>query len=364
MTIRFQASWEINKMEDNKFELFSLFKRKKYVIRSKHPNFFLFLELLRKGINYPKDMSEISKKIEIEESILDSLILQLKAYDLLVEYDLDLSLQDSLYDRQVRFFRSFENQNNSGEQFNENLQNSTVLIVGLGGYGSWTALLCARIGIRNIVGVDFDRVEITNLHRQVLYDQKDLGELKVKACEKKIKECDSSINFEGHCIRVADPEDLSPLIKDVDLVFNPFSYLPLKKSIDHPAGIIARAAIAMSKPCLTFGGSWIGPLTLPGESPCYFCAVQELEAHAVLDPDQRNPNIQKRAFAPPIATCCSLAVFEASRFLAGYADSQVLKGVMQLDILSFSNSRFSSLEKNHSCAFCSLHGTRNLVETL
>lgn len=111
----------------------------------------------------------------------------------------------------------------------------------------------------------------------------------------------------------------------------------------------------MHKPCLTFGGSWIGPLTLPGETPCYFCAIRDLSVHSDLDSDHRNPHIQKRAFAPPIATCCSLAVFEASRFLSGCDEAQTLQGIMQLDVLSFANNHFFTLNRNNECGFCSPH---------
>lgn len=126
-----------------------------------------------------------------------------------------------------------------------------------------------------------------------------------------------------------------------------------------PAGIVAQAALDMYKPCLTFGGSWIGPLTIPRETPCYFCAIQDLSVDSDLDPDHRNPHIQKRAFAPPIAACCSLAVFEAARFLSGCDDAQTLQGIMQLDILSFANNRFFALSRKSDCTFCSSHSISN-----
>ena len=353
MILRFQSSWEIRKKGENIVEIASSFKKKKYEIKSENPSTFLFLNSLSEGIQYPEDLAKAAEKFKLKERSLHSLISKFKSYGVLIEDDKvrNTSLE-TLYDRQIRFFRTFENQTSSGEQINENLQNSTVLIVGLGGYGSWTALLCARMGIRNIIGIDFDSVEITNLHRQILYDRADLGSLKIKVCEKKIKEADSEINFIGHCLKVVSAEDLYPFIDNVDLVFNPFSYLPAKKALNHPAGMIAKAAMIKSKPCLTFGGSWIGPLTIPSQTPCYFCAIKILELNGNLDPDLRNQNIQKRAFAPPIATCCSIAVHEASRFLSGCDDSQVLNGMIQLDMFSFSNSQFIPLKHSNDCSFC------------
>ncbi|MGA8165409.1 MAG: ThiF family adenylyltransferase [Waddliaceae bacterium] len=314
---------------------------------------------LQKGINYPDDLESLSIKHEIKKNTLLVLFSRLKDLGLLVEEKAKISLlQESLYDRQIRFFRSFENQNRSGEELNQNLQHRTVLIVGLGGYGSWTALLCARMGIKTIIGIDFDYVDITNLHRQILYTRKDLGKPKIEVCKEKIQECDTSVNFIGHCLKIKQPKDLHVIVKETDFIFNPFSYLPQAKARTHPAQIVAQAALDIHKPCLTFGGSWVGPLTIPGETPCYFCAIERLSNHCGLDPSQRNPYIQKRAFAPPIATCCSLAVFEASRFLSGCDSPQTMQGIMQLDILSFANNRFFTLNRNNVCGFCSSYSIK------
>jgi len=354
MILRFQSSWEVKKGINDTVEISSPLKMKKYEITSKNPFVYMFLKSLSEGIQYPEDLSKIAKKFCLKEKTITSLISKFKTYGILIEKEKFInSPLSTLYDRQIRFFRTFERQTLSGEQINENLQNRTVLIVGLGGYGSWTALLRARMGIRNIIGIDFDSVEITNLHRQILYNQKDLGTLKVNACRKKINEANPEINFTGHCMRMTKPMDLYALMDKVDLVFNPFSYIPAKKALDHPAGILAQAAIIKRKPCLTFGGSWIGPLTIPGKTPCYFCAIRKLELKNVnIDHDLRSTHIQKRAFAPPIAACCSLAVYEASRFLSGCDNSQVLNGMIQLDLFSFSNSSFFPIEFNPECAFC------------
>ncbi len=359
MILRLQSSWMVRKKEDDVIDLFSSFKQQNYEIKSDNPSFYLFLKSLEKGINYPDDLMSVAKEFNFKTETVDALIAKLRSYDLLIEdHKNENPPLETLYDRQVRYFRTFEDNTCSGEQLNDNLQNKTVLIVGLGGYGSWIALLCARIGIRNIIGIDFDLVEITNLHRQILYDRSDIGLPKVKACEKKIKEVDTEINFIGHHLKINTPSDLYPFLDNVDLIFNPFSYLPLKKALNHPSGLIAQAAMDKNKPCLTFGGSWVGPLSIPGKTLCYFCAIKKLELNTNLDPDHRNQNIQKRAFAPPIVMCCSLAVHEASRFLSGCDTSQVLNGAIQLDMFSFSKSQYLPIESSPDCDFCS----SNIIE--
>jgi molybdopterin-synthase adenylyltransferase len=153
-------------------------------------------------------------------------------------------------------------------------------------------------------------------------------------------------------------------MENINLVFNPFSYLPSKKAIDHPAGMITKAAMVKGKPCLTFGGSWIGPLTIPHKTSCYFCAIKTLELNGSLDPEIRNQRIQKRAFAPPIATCCSMAVHEASRFLSSCDEPQILNAMIQLDMFAFSNSQYLPLRPSSDCCFCNACKTNNFKAAL
>jgi len=353
---RLQASIEVKENPDGTCELHSPFLGKRFGISSNQANISSLLKDLQNGVSYPEEFEALSSKYGFAKNFLNTIYSKLKENKLLIEEEVKVSSpQQSLYDRQIRFFRSFENKDFSGEELHENLQHRTIVIVGLGGYGSWTALLCARMGVKNIIGIDFDHVEITNLHRQILYNRKDLGKLKTEACKQKILECDESINFKGYDLKVEKSNDLHAIVEEADLVLNPFSYVPPKNAALHPAGIVAKAALDMNKPCITFGGSWVGPLTLPGKSPCYFCAIRELSQVSELDPEQRNPHIQKRAFAPLIAACCSLAVFEASRFLSGCDDPQILKGIMQPDILSFFNNRFFNLNQSNECNFCYTH---------
>ena len=64
---------------------------------------------------------------------------------------------------------------------------SKVLIVGMGGLGCPVAEFLTRAGIGNIGIVDFDKVDLSNIHRQSLFNLKDLKKSKVVAAKKKIK---------------------------------------------------------------------------------------------------------------------------------------------------------------------------------
>ena len=63
----------------------------------------------------------------------------------------------------------------------ERLKNSKVLIVGLGGLGSPTSIYLAAAGIGELTLIDFDKVSLSNLQRQILYNNNDIGRLKIDA---------------------------------------------------------------------------------------------------------------------------------------------------------------------------------------
>ena len=85
-----------------------------------------------------------------------------------------------------------------GKSGQNKLIKSTVAIVGLGALGSVSSELLARAGIGNLVLIDRDIVELTNLQRQSLYDENDIGKPKAAAAKEKLNKTNSEINVEIH----------------------------------------------------------------------------------------------------------------------------------------------------------------------
>ena len=73
------------------------------------------------------------------------------------------------------------------EAFNK-IQNKTVLVVGLGGVGGFAAEALVRSGIENIILIDHDKIDITNLNRQIISTNQNVGLYKIDEFEKRIKE--------------------------------------------------------------------------------------------------------------------------------------------------------------------------------
>lgn len=97
---------------------------------------------------------------------------------------------------------------------------SVVAVCGLGGLGSNIAISLARAGIGKLILIDFDRVDITNLHRQQ-YKATQIGEFKTEALSKNLKEIAPYVELETHIVKVS-AENAVELLKAADIICEAF----------------------------------------------------------------------------------------------------------------------------------------------
>ncbi len=90
-----------------------------------------------------------------------------------------------------------------GEELQEKLSSATVAVCGLGGLGSNIAIALARAGVGKLILIDFDRVDITNLHRQQ-YKASQLGKLKTDALVENLSEIAPYTTLEVHPVRITE----------------------------------------------------------------------------------------------------------------------------------------------------------------
>ena len=93
-----------------------------------------------------------------------------------------------------------------GEAGQEKLRNAKVLIVGVGGLGSPIALYLAGAGVGTLGLVDDDQVSISNLQRQVLYAEADLGQPKPLCGARRVQGLNSDVNVEVYPFRLVQEE--------------------------------------------------------------------------------------------------------------------------------------------------------------
>lgn len=108
-----------------------------------------------------------------------------------------------------------------GHEGQERLSRSRVLILGLGALGTVSAELCARAGMGNLVLVDRDFVEESNLQRQILFDEQDAAGHwpKAVAAEKKLRGINSTIKIRG-LVLDANASNIEHLVRNSSLVID------------------------------------------------------------------------------------------------------------------------------------------------
>ena len=107
-----------------------------------------------------------------------------------------------------------------GKELHRAFSSATVAVCGLGGLGSNIAIALARAGVGKLILIDFDRVDITNLHRQQ-YKISQIGMYKTYALTDNLREINPYIELETHTERIAE-ENAVTLLQGVDIICEAF----------------------------------------------------------------------------------------------------------------------------------------------
>lgn len=117
---------------------------------------------------------------------------------------------------------------------NENIKkinDARVLVLGLGGVGSYALEAIVRSGVDNVVIVDYDKIDITNLNRQLMTNHNNIGLLKTEVWKKRIKDINPNCNVETVTKKLTK-EDVNDLFKyNIDYVIDACDTLEVKKEL-------------------------------------------------------------------------------------------------------------------------------------
>ncbi|SDZ01507.1 ThiF family adenylyltransferase [Thermoactinomyces sp. DSM 45892] len=125
------------------------------------------------------------------------------------------------------------------------LKEAKVVIFGLGGVGGMQAILCARMGIGHITGVDADEFEVSNMNRQMLASTSVLREAKAKVAEKTVKDINPYISTR-FVQTMVDEENVMDLIRDHDVVIEAVDDMPSRVIIHRTARELGVPSVGMS----------------------------------------------------------------------------------------------------------------------
>ncbi|HEX5362239.1 MAG TPA: molybdopterin-synthase adenylyltransferase MoeB [Fluviicoccus sp.] len=156
----------------------------------------------------------------------------------------------------------------------EKIRAAKVLIIGMGGLGCPVSLYLASAGVGELWLADFDTVEESNLQRQVLFREEDIGYPKAQAAARQLAKVNPHVTLKP-LVRALDADSLPALVADVDLVLDCTDNFSTRDAVNRAcvmAGkpLVSAAAIGMSGQLSVFNGQ--------GDRPCYRCLYPEGDA--------------------------------------------------------------------------------------
>lgn len=193
----------------------------------------------------------------------------------------------------------------------EALLAARVMIVGLGGLGCPVALYLAAAGVGELVLVDDDEVELSNLQRQIAHRADSLGMNKVDSAERAVKALNPDVTVRCHTQRV-DEAGLDTLLHDITLVVDATDNFEIRFALNRACHrqrlpLVSGAAIRMEGQVTVFDFR-------QHDSPCYACLHEE-GSDAVLNCSQNG------VMAPLVGMIGSMQAMEAVKLLAAIGTS-------------------------------------------
>lgn len=270
--------------------------------------------------------------------------------------DLFSAAEIERYRRNLQFFSFFHLPPLTGFDLQARLKRARVGVLGLGGLGSHVALSLAAAGVGDLLLVDHDRVEPSNLNRQVLYTDGDVGSPKAEAAARRIADVNPFIRARGWNLRVSSLEDARAVMAGRDL---------LVCAADRPRIRIYEwlnaAALAEGVPWVRGANDGLTVNTflhVPGETACFEC--EQLRSHEALPWYGRAmryamEEIGDRTVNPctsPVAGLIgNLTALEVVKWLTGIARPAILGRKLTFDLQTL-QTRLAGGERRPDCPAC------------
>ncbi len=228
-----------------------------------------------------------------------------------------------------------------GYEGQQKLLAAHALIVGAGGLGSPAALYLAAAGVGRLTLVDHDRVELSNLQRQILHDSRDLGRAKVASAQARLAALNPDVEVVAMHQR-AQAKDLRALVAQADVVLDASDNFATRFALN--AACVAGARPLVSGAAVRFEGQLSVFEPARADSPCYRCLYRDGE-------EAEQTCADNGVLAPVVGVIGSLQALEAIKLLTGAGDT--LCGRLLLFDALRHEFRSLRLRRDPACPVCS-----------
>jgi molybdopterin/thiamine biosynthesis adenylyltransferase/rhodanese-related sulfurtransferase len=232
-----------------------------------------------------------------------------------------------------------------GEEGQARLLDARVLIIGAGGLGAPVAYYLAAAGVGTLGLVDFDKVERSNLQRQIIHTEERLGMLKTQSAAVALRALNPEVQVVEHNLRL-DSSNAEAVLSDYDVIVNGCDNFPTRYLVND-------VAVFLGKP-LVDGGifRFEGQVTtmVPGASPCYRCRYPSPP------PPEEAPSCAEAGVLGVLPGLVGLVqATEVVKLILGIGDS--LSGrLLHVDALAMEFREFR-IRKDPNCPVCGEHPT-------
>lgn len=222
-----------------------------------------------------------------------------------------------------------------GDAGQQKLLNAKVLIIGAGGLGSALISYLAATGIGHLGIVDDDRVELSNLARQIIHESGDIGRLKVESAEDRIAELNADVKVTTYPFKLT-AGNAKEIIQNYDVVADGCDNFNTRFAVN-------QACIELGKPLVSASiAGFDGQVMTITDAPCYQCFVSP-------DAPEANTCRETGVIGPLAGIIGSMQALEVLRTLLG---TPAYAGKLHIYDGKAGTSRTTQLVRDSACPVC------------
>jgi bacteriocin biosynthesis cyclodehydratase domain-containing protein len=234
------------------------------------------------------------------------------------------------------------------------LRAARVVILGCGGLGTWALSALASVGIGGFVLIDHDTIELSNLNRQILYGEADVGRPKVEVAADWLRRFDATIDVTTVAQRIEGAGDLPDLVTGAHALVLVADWPPYDL-----ARWVNEASLERGVPFITAGQQppllKVGPTYIPGRGPCLAChetAVRrDFPLYDELAERRRSDPPPATTLGPASGIVGTLLALDVMHLIAGAETLATHEHAVLIDMRTL-QTRTERVERDPACAAC------------
>ena len=227
------------------------------------------------------------------------------------------------YTRQLNYFGEFLDGELQAEIAQKKLQESKILIFGIGSVGGDIALELARAGVEHYILFDYDVVEKSDVSRHMYYRIENVGQYKTEALAQELKRINKNVVVNQVVEALNPTTDIEELIKNADFIVNTAD----KPYIGYTSAKISRLSVLNNKPHFIAGGfdahlASTGEIIIPYVTPCVECYTGYFKQKLANWKPKQHPVASREKHIGGLAAM--------SLFSASYAACEIIKFITDI----------------------------------